>query len=151
MDQAVQKIATGTSNFFVEHWVPILLDPHTWIALVVSWAIVDMVKQFSFIYRRPPGVRRDINRAMGFVVGFLCAYTAYRFYVQLPRPYIPAGVLAVLSPWIYRVLTAMMDNYSFTKKILDAVKPHRRNKPKFVPIPKERYDDETTYRRNDEE
>ena len=143
MDDAVQSVAKGTGNFFVTEWIPIILDPHTWIALLTSWAVVETLKQFNFMYKRDPGVRRDINRIMGFVCGFVFAYIAYRYYVKLPKPYIPAFILAVLSPWIYRIVTAIMDRYEFTRDILDAVKPHRRNK--FVPLPKEHPDDPTTF------
>lgn len=143
MDAAVQKIATGAGNFFVEEWVPILLDPYTWLALALSWAVVDSFKQFSFIHTLEPAKRRDVNRLMGFFFGFLFAYIAYRYYVKLPRPYIPAFVLAVLSPWIYRVITAIMDKFEFTRAILNAIKPHRRHK--FVPLPKEKPDDPTTF------
>lgn len=148
MDSAAQQVATGAGGFFVKEWIPIVLDPYTWIALLSAWAMVETVKQLQFVYKLPPGTRRDVSRILAFVITSLFGFVAYEHYVGLEHPYIPAVVLGVLSPWIYRIVSAIMDKYEFTRSILDAVKPHRRNK--FVPLPKENDDDPTLFKREDD-
>lgn len=152
MDNAAQTVATGASKFFVAEWIPLLLDPYTWITLVVSWALVGTIKQSRIIWKRDPQTRRFINRSMAHVVTAICAYYTYtRLIPDIPDPAIMALALGIISPYVNEIVTALLDNFSFTKKVMDAVNPHRRNKD-LVPVPKENDDDPTLFmRKKDDE
>lgn len=152
MDSAVQTVATGTGKFFVSEWIPLLLDPYTWITLIISWALVETIKQSQLVWKTDPQKRRFINRAMAHVTTAACAYYTYtRLMPEIPDPAMMALALGVVSPYVYEVVTALLDNFAFTKKIMDAIKPHRRNK-ELVPLPKENDDDPTLFmRKKDDE
>ena len=145
MDDAAQTIADGASTFFVSEWVPVLLDVHTWIAMLVSWALVESIKQFGFVHKQPEAGRKDRARVLSMLFGYAAAYIAYSRFLHLPDAYILALALGILNPWIYLLVGGILDSFGPTKKILDFVKPHRRHK--FVPLPKENPDDVTTFTR----
>ena len=149
MNDGIQTVAKGAGNFFVDQWVPILLDPYTWIAMLVSWAFVESIKQFNFVYKQQPETRKDIARVLSITAGYSCAYVAYDVFLHLDKAYILATAVGILNPFIYLWVTGIMNYFEPTRKILDFVKPHRRNK--FIPLPKDHEDDITTYTMTKEE
>ena len=145
MDKAVQTVAGGAGNFIVDAWIPILLNPHTWIAMLVSWALIESIKQFGFIHKRDEQSRKDISRIMSISIGYGCAYIAYDMFLGLEKAYILAITVGILNPWIYLLVGGFLARFEPPTQLLDFVKPHRRHK--FVPLPKEHPDDMTTFTR----
>lgn len=143
-------VVDGAEKFITSEWIPLVLEPITWIALVTSWATVETIKQISFIYKQHPAIRRDINRILGFATGFVYAFMGYHHYVpEMDIPIIPAMAVGILSPWVYRITVAVLEKFEFTREIVNTMKPHQRNK--FVPVPKENEDDPTLFMKEKDE